>query len=82
MTGSAPGTCRRWGAIVLLRLAGAVLRGATALYLRRAIPTASLRAALSAASWLGRAGAVVVLGTRSRPKSGPAMKEDQDDRIE
>ena len=39
------GRGRRWGAVVLLRLASAILRGATALYLKRTISSAELRAA-------------------------------------
>ncbi len=80
MTTGTPGWGRRWGAIVLFRLAGAILRGATALHLRRAIPTASLRAALSAASWLQRAGAVVALGARSRQTSKSTNRDNHDDR--
>ena len=44
------GRGRRWGAVVLLRLASAILRGATALYLKRTISSAELRAALRRSS--------------------------------
>jgi hypothetical protein len=77
VTGAALGRGRRWGAILLLRLAGVILRGATALYQRRAISGAELRAVLSAARFFERAGAVVALGTRSKPEPG-RVKKDED----
>ncbi|KWV56799.1 hypothetical protein AS156_03770 [Bradyrhizobium macuxiense] len=52
MTTAPLGRCRRWGAIVLLRLAGAILRNASALHQRRTIASAELRAALAAATFL------------------------------
>ncbi|PDT78132.1 hypothetical protein [Bradyrhizobium sp. C9] len=61
------GRGRRWGAIVLFRLAGAILRGATALYQRRVISGADLRTALSVARCVERTGARVVLGRPSQP---------------
>jgi len=64
---TAPGRGRRWGAIVLFRLASAILRGATALYQRRKISGAELRTALSMARCVERAGAMVVLGRPSQP---------------
>ncbi|MCP4615434.1 MAG: hypothetical protein GY844_03250 [Bradyrhizobium sp.] len=82
MTSSPPGVVRRWGAILLLRLTNAILRGATALYLRRVISAASLRAALSAASVLERAGAAVVLGRRPGLEPEIMKKDDGDARID
>ena len=64
---TALGRGRRWGAIVLFRLASAILRGATALYQRRVISGADLRTALSMAQCVERAGARVVLGRPSQP---------------
>lgn len=61
------GRGRRWGAIVLFRLASAILRGATALYQRRVISGADLRTALSMARCVERTGARVVLGRPSQP---------------
>ncbi|WP_342725046.1 hypothetical protein AAFG07_39960 [Bradyrhizobium sp. B097] len=60
------GRGRRWGAIVLFRLASAILRSATALYQRRVISGADLRTALSMAQCVERAGARVVLGSTSQ----------------
>ena len=82
MIGAALGRGRRWGAIVLLRLAGVILRGAIALYQRRAISGAELRAALSAARFFERAGAVVALGKKSRLEAATPGKEDKDDHID
>jgi hypothetical protein len=79
VTGARLGPGRRWSAIVLLRLAGAILRGATALYVRRTISAAELRAALSVAKFFERAGALVALGMKSRPKAGITMKDNNND---
>ena len=65
---------RRWGAILLLRLAGVILRSATAMYQRRIISVAGLRAALAAAGFFERAGALLALGT----KSGPEPKKGEE----
>ncbi|QIG95706.1 hypothetical protein [Bradyrhizobium sp. 6(2017)] len=51
---------------MLLRLASAILRGATALYQRRVISDAGMRTALSMARCVERAGARVVLGRASQ----------------
>jgi hypothetical protein len=67
---------RRWGAIVLLRLASAILRGATALYQRRVISGAELRTALSMARCIERAGAKLVLGSTSQPAFIKTKDED------
>ena len=72
------GRGRRWGAIVLFRLASAILRGATALYQRRKISGAELRTALSMARCVERAGARVVLG-RTRPALIKIRNEDNAD---
>ncbi|UGY19246.1 hypothetical protein [Bradyrhizobium septentrionale] len=63
---TAPGRGRRWGAIVLLRLARAILRGATALYQRRVISDAGLRSALSMVRCVEWAGGRVLLGRASQ----------------
>ena len=76
---TAPGRGRRWGAIVLFRLASAILRGATALYQRRVISGAELRTALSMARCVERAGARVVLGRMSRPALIKIKDEDNAD---
>lgn len=73
---TALGRGRRWGAIVLFRLAGAILRGATALYQRRVISGADLRTALSMARCVERAGARVVLGRPSQPAFIKTRGED------
>ncbi|WWP80301.1 hypothetical protein V5279_02780 [Bradyrhizobium sp. 26S5] len=73
---TAPGRRRRWGAIVLLRLASAILRGATALYQRRVISDAGMRTALSMARCVERAGARVVLGGTAQPAFGKTRDED------
>ncbi|MBR1204845.1 MULTISPECIES: hypothetical protein [unclassified Bradyrhizobium] len=70
------GRGRRWGAIVLFRLASAILRGATALYRRRVISGADLRTALSMARCVERAGARVVLGSTSQPAFIKTRDED------
>lgn len=57
---------RRWGAIMLFKLASAILRGAAALHQRRVISGAGLRTALSMARCVERAGARVVLGRTSQ----------------
>lgn len=75
---TALGRGRRWGAIVLLRLASAILRGATALYQRRVISGAELRTALSMARCVERAGARVVLG-RTPPALIKIKDEDNAD---
>jgi len=59
---------RRWIALVNLRLASAILRGATALYGRGAIPGRIMRAALSTARFFELAGGWLALGRR--PKAG------------
>jgi len=79
VTEATPGRFRRWGAIMLLRVAGAVLRSATELYLKRTISGAELRTALSMARSLERAGASIVLGRRSRPEFTSTMKAKDDD---
>ncbi|MCC8962353.1 hypothetical protein H8A95_08460 [Bradyrhizobium sp. Pear76] len=73
---TALGRGRRWGAIVLFRLASTILRGATALFQRRMISGAELRTALSMARWVERAGARVVLGRASQPAFIKARDED------
>ncbi|WP_063695256.1 hypothetical protein [Bradyrhizobium embrapense] len=76
------GRGRRWGAIVLLRMASAVLRSATALYLKRTISAAGLRAALSVARSFERTGALIALGRRSRPDFTSTEKAKDHDGIE
>lgn len=76
------GRGRRWGAIVLLRMASAVLRSATVLYLKRTISAAGLRAALSVARSFERAGALIVLGRRSRPDFNSTQKAKDHDGTE
>lgn len=61
---------------MLFRLAGAILRGATALHQRRLISSAALRTALSMARCAERAGARVVLGRTSRPAFIKTKDED------
>ncbi|MCC8952628.1 hypothetical protein H8B02_03855 [Bradyrhizobium sp. Pear77] len=73
---TALGRGRRWGAIVLLRLASAILRGASALYQRRVISGADLRTALSMARCVERAGARVVLGSSSQQAFIKTRDED------
>jgi len=70
------GRGQRWGALALFRLASAVLRGATALHQRRMMTGAGLRAALSMARCVQRAGARVVLGRASRPAFIKTREED------
>lgn len=82
MREATPGRIRRWGAIMLLRMASAILRSATALYLKRTISGAELRAALSVARSFERAGASIVLGRWSRPEFTTTMKAKDDDGIE
>ena len=82
MKKSALGSTRRWGAIALFRLASAIMRGATSLYRRRTISAAELRAALSAARFLERAGALLALGKRHRLKQQLNEKDGRDDRID
>ncbi|MGY4574365.1 hypothetical protein GPL21_08385 [Bradyrhizobium pachyrhizi] len=67
---------RRWSAIVLLRLASAILRGAAALHRKRTISNAGLRTALSIARCVERAGARVVLGRASQPAFINTKDED------
>lgn len=76
------GRGRRWGAVVLLRLASAILRGATALYMKRTISSAELRAALSVARTFERAGALIALGRRPRPEFTSTRKAKDHDGIE
>lgn len=66
---------RRRGAVALFRLAGAVLRGATALYFRRTISARQMRAALAAVSCLERTGALLALGRL--PPSAPRSVEKE-----
>ncbi|MGL3212590.1 hypothetical protein [Bradyrhizobium sp. BR 1433] len=67
---------RRWSAIVLLRLASAILRGAATLHRKRTISNAGLRTALSMARCVERAGARVVLGRASQPAFIRTKDED------
>ncbi|MBR0894381.1 hypothetical protein JQ616_05410 [Bradyrhizobium tropiciagri] len=76
---TALGRSRRWGAIVLFRLASAILRGAAALHQRRMISPAGLRTVLSMARSVERAGARVVLGSASRPAFIATTEEDNGD---
>jgi hypothetical protein len=82
VTGRSLGLGRRWGAIVLFRLAGAMLRNATALYQRRTISSAELRAALAAATLFERAGAAIALGRQSRRDPDRAKKDEDRDEID
>lgn len=75
MNKTALGNSRRWGAIAFFRLASAIMRGAMNLYRRRTISAAQLRAALSAARFLERAGALLALGKRQRPEQQLSEKE-------
>jgi hypothetical protein len=82
MNKTALGNGRRWGAIAFLKLASAIMRGATELYQRRTITAAELHAALSAVRFLERAGALLVLGRRRRPEHQLSGKEKANDRID
>ncbi|WP_050426454.1 hypothetical protein [Bradyrhizobium tropiciagri] len=70
------GRGQRWGAIVLFRLASAILRGASALHRRRMISGAGLRTALSMVRCAEKAGARIVLGSTSHPAFIKTRDED------
>jgi hypothetical protein len=80
--GAALGNGRRWGAIAFLRLASAIMRGATKLYRRRTIAAAELHAALSAVRLLECAGALLALGRRRGPEQQLSGKEKANDCID
>ena len=82
MDKAALGSLRRCGAIVLFRIASAIMRIATKLYRRRTISAAQLRAALTAARLLERAGALLVMGRRRRMDRQLFEKEGDNDRTD
>lgn len=82
MNKTALGNGRRWGAIAFLKLASAIMRGATKLYQRRTITAAELQAALSAVRFLERAGARLALGKRRGLERQLSGKEKANDRID
>jgi hypothetical protein len=61
---SAFDNARRWGALVLLRLARGILSGATDLFRRGRIARAGLRIALAIARFLQRCAGLLLLGLR------------------
>ena len=82
MNKTALGNGRRWGAIAFLRVASAIMRGAMKLYRRRTISAAELHAALSAARFLERAGALLAMGRQRAPEQQLSGKEEANDRID
>jgi hypothetical protein len=82
MNKTALGNGRRWGAMAFLKLASAIMRGATKLYQRRTITAAELHAALSAVRFLEGAGALLALGRRRGLEQQMSGKDKANDRID